>query len=591
MYEYRAPRRDFQFVIHEVLEAERVLAGLGRADVNRELIDGILEEAARFTETVTSPLNWQGDWEGPTVADGAVSVPPAFKAAYQQYCRDGWAGMAADTEFGGQGLPALAHIAVGEMLCGSAMAWRMASGLSEGAVLAISRHGSDALKTRYLEKIVTGEWTATMCLTEPQAGTDLGILRTRATPAADGSFAVSGTKIFISWGDHDMVENIVHLVLARLPDAVPGTKGLSLFLVPKRIEGKANGVRCESIEHKMGIHGSPTCVMSFADAKGWIVGSPGGGLACMFTMMNHARLGVGLQGLGLSERALQAGVSYAFERLQGRSARGPVAREKNADPIIVHPDVRRMVLTLKALTEGQRLLAYYTYLLEDTEHFAASQEERDHAKELVALLVPIVKSLLTDTAMETTSLAVQVHGGAGFIRETGAEQFLRDAKISCIYEGTNGIQALDFLGRKVLGNGGASVKLLAAEIAKSLAGDLPEALQPWALAVKAGVEEWAALTRLVGERVQKDPEELGAAAVDYLNFAGYVVVGWCWLRMARVATAALAGGSAEKAFYEGKLAAARLYFERLLPRTQTFAAAVRAGAATLPTLTREHFAA
>ena len=591
MYEYRAPRRDFQFVIHEVLEAERVLAGLGRSEVNRELIDGILEEAARFTETVTSPLNWQGDWEGPTVADGAVSVPPAFRVAYQQFCRDGWAGMAGDTDYGGQGLPAIAHIAVGEMLCGSAMAWRMASGLSEGAVLAITRHGSDDLKSNYLRKLVTGEWTATMCLTEPQAGTDLGILRTRAAAATDGSFLVNGTKIFISWGDHDMVDNILHLVLARLPDAVPGTKGLSLFLVPKRIGGKPNGVRCESIEHKMGIHGSPTCVMSFTDARGWIVGNPGGGLACMFTMMNHARLGVGLQGLGLSERALQAGVSYAFERLQGRSAKGPVARDKNADPIIVHPDVRRMVLTIKALTEGQRLLAYYTYMLEDIEHFAPLPEERQHASELVALLVPIVKSLLTDTAMETASLAVQVHGGAGFIRETGAEQYLRDAKISCIYEGTNGIQALDFLGRKVLSNGGASVKLLAAEMAKSLGGDLPEPLKPWGAAVQAGMEEWAALTRLVGERVQKDPEELGAAAVDYLNFAGYLIVAWCWLRMARVASLALAAGTPEKAFYEGKLAAARLYFERLLPRTQTFAAAVRAGAATLPTLTREHFAA
>ena len=591
MYEYRAPRRDFQFVIHEVLEAERVLAGLGRADINRELIDGILEEAARFTETVTSPLNWQGDWEGPVLTDGQVAAPAAFRAAYQQFCRDGWAGMAADPAFGGQGLPAIAHIAVGEMLCGSAMAWRMASGLSEGAVLAVTRHGSDALKQQYLEKLVTGTWTGTMCLTEPQAGTDLGILRTRATPAGEGSFAVNGTKIFISWGDHDMAENILHLVLARLPDAVAGTKGLSLFLVPKRIDGKPNGVRCESIEHKMGIHGSPTCVLSFQDAKGWIVGHPGGGLACMFTMMNHARLGVGLQGLGLSERALQAGVRYAFERLQGRSARGPVAREQAADPIIVHADVRRMVLTQKALTEGQRLLAFYTYLLQDIEELAPQAADREHAGSLVALLVPIVKSLLTDTAMETTSLAVQVHGGAGFIRETGAEQYLRDAKIACIYEGTNGIQALDLLGRKVLHTGGASVKLLAGEIAKTLALEMPDDLKPWALAVKSGMEEWAALTRLVGERVAKDPEELGAAAVDYLNFAGYLVVGWCWLRMALVARTALAGGTAEAAFYEGKLAAARLYFERLLPRTQGFAAAVRSGAGSLPTLKPEHFAA
>ncbi len=591
MYEYRAPRRDFEFVVHEVLNAEQTLAGLGRSDVNRELIDGILEEAARFTETVLSPLNWQGDWHEPELKDGAVRVPEAFRAAYQQFCRDGWAGMAADPDFGGQGLPAIAHIAVGEMLCSSAMAWRMASGLSEGAVLALERHGSDALKAEFLEKMVKGEYTGTMCLTEPQAGTDLGILRTRAEPVGDGSYRVNGTKIFISWGDHDMVDNIVHLVLARLPDAPAGTKGLSLFLVPKRRGGGANGVSCASIEHKMGIHGSPTCVLNFENALGWLVGTPGGGLACMFTMMNHARLGVGLQGLGLSERALQAGVRYAFERRQGRSARGPVAKNEPADPIIVHPDVRRMVLTQKALTEGQRLLAYYTYLLEDVAHLATDAAERARAESLVALLVPIVKSLLTDSAMETTSLAVQVHGGSGFIRETGTEQYLRDAKIACIYEGTNGIQALDLLGRKVLHTGGASVKLMVEEIARTLTGPLPAIAAPWAAALKSLVEEWASLTRTVGERAQADPDELGAAAVDYLNFAGYLLVGWCWLRMAAVADAALGKGSAEREFYEGKLAAARLYFERLLPRARAFAAAARAGAATLPALTPAHFGA
>jgi alkylation response protein AidB-like acyl-CoA dehydrogenase len=591
MYEYRAPRREFEFVIHEVLGAERALAALGRADVSRDLMDGILEEAARFAETVLSPLNWRGDWDGPTFTDGRVATPPGFKEAYQQFCRDGWAGMGADPAYGGQGLPAIAQIAVGEMLCGAAMAWRMASGLSEGAVLALTRHGSEALKSRYLGKLVSGEWTGTMCLSEPQAGTDLGILRTKAEPSGDGSYRVTGTKIYISWGEHDMTENILHLVLARLPDAAPGTRGISLLLVPKLIDGKPNGVKCASIEHKMGIHGSPTCVLSFEEAAGWLIGTPGGGLACMFTMMNHARLGVGLQGLGLSERALQASVRYAFERLQGRSARGPVARDKLADPIVVHADVRRMVLTQKALTEGQRLLAYYTCLLEDSERLAPDPAERERAGALVALLVPIVKSLLTDTAMETTGLAVQVHGGAGFIRETGAEQYLRDAKIACIYEGTNGIQALDLLGRKVLGTGGASVKLMAEEIGRTLAGDLPATLAPWAAAVRTGVEEWAALTRLVGERFAKDPEELGAAAVDYLNFVGYLLVGWCWLRSAMVAEARLGAGTPERAFYEGKLAAARLYFERLLPRTRGYADAIRAGAATLPTLTPEHFAA
>ncbi len=591
MYEYRAPRRDMQFVIHEVLEAERVLAGIGRDEVNRELIDSILEEGARFTETVTSPLNWQGDWTEPKLEDGRVVTPPGFRAAYQQFCRDGWAGMAADTAVGGQGLPNIAHIGIGEMLCSSAMAWRMCSGLSEGAVLALTLHASAPLKEKYLTRMASGEWTSTMCLTEPQAGTDLGILRSRAEPQADGSCRINGTKIFISWGEHDMADNIVHLVLARLPDAAPGTRGISLFLVPKLIDAAPNGVRCLSIENKMGIHGSPTCVLAFEDARGWLVGAPGGGLACMFTMMNHARLGVGLQGLGLSERALQAAASYAFERLQGRAARGPTARERSADPIVAHADVRRMLLTIKALAEGQRLLAYYAYLLQDIEHGAADAGERQRAGSLVALLVPIVKALLTDTAMETTSLAVQVHGGAGFVRETGVEQYLRDAKIACIYEGTNGIQALDLLGRKVLGTGGAAVQLMAAEIGASLVAPLPANLEAFGTQLKSLLAEWAELTRLVGERVAKDPDELGAVAADYLNYAGYLLVGWCWLRMARVASARLAAGGGERGFYEGKLAAARFYFERLLPRTAAFAAGVRAGGATLPELTRENFAA
>jgi alkylation response protein AidB-like acyl-CoA dehydrogenase len=591
MYEYRAPRREFAFVLHEVLEAERVLARLGREDVGRELIDSVIDQGAKFAENVLSPINWQGDWEGARWDNGSVVASPGFKAAYEQFCRDGWAGMSASTDYGGQGLPAIAHIPVGEMLCSAAMAWRMASGLSEGAVLALTRHGSAELKGRFLEKMVKGEWTGSMCLTEPQAGTDLGILRSRAEPAADGSYRVSGTKIFISWGEHDLTDNIVHLVLARLPDAPPGTKGISLFLVPKRIDGRPNGVRCDSIEHKMGIHGSPTCVLSFENAQGWLVGNAGGGLACMFTMMNHARLGVGLQGLGLSERALQASVRYAFERLQGRAARGALAADKVADPIIAHADVRRMVMTQKALTEGQRLLAYYTYLLEDVAVLSSDAAERERAGQLVALLVPIVKALLTETAMETTALAMQVHGGSGFIRETGVEQYLRDAKITCIYEGTNGIQALDLLGRKVLANGGASVRLLAAEMAVTLGAGLAESLKPYAATLTARVGEWAELTRLVGERVARDPDELGAVAVDYLNFAGGVVLGWAWLRMANVAATRLAAGSGEAAFYEGKLAAAAFYFERLLPRTLASAASVRAGGRTLPTLTPEHFAA
>jgi len=587
MYNYRAPRRELQFVLHEVLQAAQVLATLGRPDINQELIDEIMEEGARFSEGVLSPLNTTGDWQPPTISDGFVTTSAGFKEAYRLFREAGWTGMSADTAIGGQGLPALAHIPVGEMLCSSAMAWRMASGLSEGAIAALTRHASEDLKARYLPKLVSGEWTGTMCLTEPQAGTDLAILRTRAEAVADGSYKISGTKIYISWGEHDLTDNIVHLVLARLPDAQAGTKGISLFLVPKRIEGHANGVKCLSIEHKMGIHGSPTCVLSFDNAQGWLVGKEGGGLACMFLMMNHARLGVGLQGLGISERALQASCAYAFERLQGRSVRGPQAPDKNADPIAVHADVRRMLLTQKALTEGERLLAYYTYMLEDTEQLASSAAERERAGLLVALLVPIVKARLTESAVECASLAIQVHGGAGFIRDTGVEQYLRDSKITCIYEGTNGIQALDLLGRKVLANGGASLALINAEIGATLAAEMPPSLQGWATQLKTALHEWAELTRMVAARVAKDPDELGAVAVDYLHYAGYVLTAWCWLKAARVATTKLDSTTAEVAFYEGKLMAAQFYFERILPRTLSHAAAVRAGVGCVPMLRLE----
>ena len=592
MYEYRAPRRDIRFVLHEVLEVEKVLAAGGREDVNRELIDSILDEGARFAENVLSPLNWQGDWHGgPRLENGRVSTPPGFREAYRQFCTDGWAGMAADPAIGGQGLPDVAYIAVGEMLCASAMAWRMCSGLSEGAVLALSRHGSAELQARFLGRMVTGEWTGTMCLTEPHSGTDLGIMRTKAEPQADGSYRITGTKIYISWGEHDMADNIVHLVLAKLPDAPSGTRGISLFLVPKLLDGRPNGVSCASLEHKLGIHGSPTCVMNFEGAQGWLVGQPNGGLACMFTMMNHARLGVGLQGLGLSERALQASIAFAYERLQGRAPRGALERDKMADPIIVHPDVRRMILTQKAMTEGQRLLCFYAYLLIDVEQHAPDEGTRKRAAELVALLVPIVKSFLTDWAVENTALAVQVHGGAGYVRDTGVEQYYRDAKIACIYEGTNGIQALDLLGRKVLGTAGQSVKTMIDEIAALLKSDLPADFAPWAQRLQGLLAQWAELTKTVAERSAKDPEELAAAATDYLNFCGYVLVAWCWLRMARVAKRALEAGSGERAFYEGKLVAARFYFERVLPRADAHAAGARAGAAGIPMLQREQLEA
>ncbi len=591
MYEYRAPRRELSFVLHEVLEVERVLANLGRSEVNRALIDEIIEESAKFSETVLSPLNWQGDREPPRCVDGVVTVPAAFKSAYTQYCRDGWPTMGGPAAYGGQALPSLAHVPVGELLCSAAMAWRMASGLSEGAVLALARHGSDELKNAYLPKLVSGEWASTMCLTEPQAGTDLAILKTRAEPAADGRFRVTGTKIYISWGEHDLTENIIHLVLARLPDAPAGVKGISLFLVPKRLDGQPNGVHCRSIEHKMGIHGSPTCVMQFEQATGFLIDKPGGGLACMFTMMNQARLGVGLQGLGLSERALQAATQYAFERLQGRASKGALQPDKNADPIMVHADVRRMLMTIKAQTEAQRLLVYYTYLLEDTLTLSTDAAAREGAALLATLLVPIVKAELTDAAFEHASLALQVHGGSGFIRDTGVEQYVRDARITMIYEGTNGIQALDLLGRKVLMNGGAAVQLMIQTIQHSVATDVPAVVQPWVASLAKALAEWAELTALVGGRVRQDPEELGAVAVDYLKYASCLLLGWCWIRMGSVAARHLAAGESEAPYYQAKLAAGAFYFERLWPKRLALAAGIRAGGATLPRLSAEQWSA
>jgi hypothetical protein len=436
-----------------------------------------------------------------------------------------------------------------------------------------------------------------MCLTEAHSGSDLGILRTKAEPLGDGSYAISGTKIFITAGEHDLTGNIIHLVLARLPDAPPGTKGISLFIVPKiQVNddgslGAPNGVKCGSIEHKMGIHASPTCVMHFNESRGWLLGKENAGLACMFTMMNHARLGVGLQGHGLSELAWQASISYANERLQGRSLTGPKAPGKPADPIIVHPDVRRMLLTQKALVEGGRVLCFLTGREIDSSHMNPDEEARKRSSDLVAFLTPIVKAFLTDASMEVTSLAVQIHGGHGFIRETGVEQLMRDARITPIYEGTNGIQALDLLGRKVFGTGGKSVQMMAARIKDSIDkfGAMPE-VAPFAAELGKRVEQWGKLTMELGAAAMKNHEEVGAAAADYLAVAGYVCLGWCWLVSAGVAAKKLAASDAEADFYKAKLVTAKYYFDRILPRVDAHASAARAGAAGLMELPAEHFA-
>ena len=597
MYSYRAPLRDIRFVVHDVLDFEDHYRSFGRTELTHDLLEGILEEGARFAEDVLAPTNRVGDEHGVRFEDGKVHTPPGFKEAYDRYCQDGWITMTASPRWGGQGLPGGFALAFSEMLVSGNMAWKMYSGLSESAAHAIEAHAAPELQERFLPKMVSGEWSGTMCLTEAHCGSDLGMLRTKAEPRPDGSYAVTGTKIFISAGEHDLTGNIIHLVLARLPDAPPGTKGISLFLVPKFLPdaagepGEPNHVRCGSVEHKMGIHASPTCVMHFNDSIGWLVGKPNEGLACMFTMMNHARLGVGLQGQGLSELAWQASIAYANDRLQGRALSGPKVPGKPADPIIVHPDVRRMLLTQKAFVEGGRVLCFLTGREIDGAELNPDAEAKRRSNDLVAFLTPIVKGFLTDAAMETTSLAVQVHGGHGFIRETGVEQLMRDARITPIYEGTNGIQALDLLGRKVFGTGGKSQQAMSKRIretAEKFAG-LPE-IAPLAQELVKRVDQWDRLTAELGAAAMKNPEEVGAAAADYLQLSGYVCLGWCWLVAAGVAAKKLAAGAPDPDFYTAKLVTARHYYARLLPRVEAHAAAARAGAAGLMALSPEQFA-
>ncbi len=586
-----------RFVIHEVLELGAHYRALGREDVTPDLLDSIMEEGARYAEEVLAPTNLPGDAEGVHFENGVVRTPAGFREAYATFCSDGWVSMTAPTAYGGQGLPESAQLPFAEMLCSANLAWRVYSGLIESAILALDTHASDELKALYLPQLSTGNWAGTMCLTEPHCGTDLGLLRTRAEPQTDGSYHLTGTKIFITGGEQDFTENIVHLVLAKLPDAPAGSKGISLFLVPKFLPtaegrpGPGNGVRCGSVEHKMGIRASATCVMHFSDAKGWLVGGPHAGLACMFTMMNHARLGVGVQGLGLSEMSYQGALAYARDRLQGRSATGPKLPDKAADPLIVHADIRRMLLTQKALVEGSRMLACFAGQQLDIAHTHPDVKARSAANDLLALLTPIVKAFLTDAAVEVTNLGVQIHGGHGYIHETGMEQLVRDARIGPLYEGTNGIQALDLIGRKVLGSRGELVRQMAAFIVEFCGahGENSE-LKQYIAPLAAMVREWGDLTQFVTAAASRNADEAPAAAVDYLQFSGYLCLAWCWARMAATAQARLAGSAGEADFYRAKLTTATFFFERLLPRARSHAEALRSGAGTLMKLDAAHFA-
>ena len=596
MSSYKAPLDDLRFALYDVLGAEALFERLGHAEVNRELVDAVLDEAARFAETVLAPLNRVGDEIGCVYdkATGEVAPPPGFKQAFDQFVEGGWTGLTNDPEHGGQGMPALLGGVLTELVDGANLAWGNFPMLSHGAVKALETYGEDWQKEVFLKPLVTGAWTGTMCLTEPHCGTDLGLLKTRAEPIADGMHAITGTKIFITAGEHDLVPNIVHLVLAKLPDAPPGPKGISLFVVPKfkvardGTVGERNAVRCGAIEHKMGIHGSATCVMNFDGAEGYLVGQPHKGLQAMFVMMNSARLGVGVQGLGLSERAYQNALRYARERLQSRSLSGPKNPEKPADPLLVHPDVRRMLLSQKALVEGGRLLSLHAYSLLDEAEKAGDAEARERAETLVGFLTPISKACLTEWSIENTYNALQCFGGHGYIHEHGMEQYARDARITTLYEGTTGIQSLDLIGRKTAATQGAGLKLFLAEVeafASRHEGDA--ALAEFIAPLRAKCGEWGKLTVDVLQRAASNPEELGAASTDYLFYSGYVVLAYWWARSVAAATAS----GRPQAFKDAKRETARFYFARILPRTLAHKAAIEAGAASLMSMPDAGFGA
>lgn len=594
---YRAPRRDIQFVIHEVLAmAEHYKTMPGGEDMDAEMIDAILEEAAKFSENVLAPINASGDEQGCSWNDGVVTTPDGFKEAYSQYVDGGWPSLSLDPEFGGQGLPESLGTMISEINGTANWSWSMYPGLSHGAMNTIATHGTDQQKKHYLMPLVEGRWTGTMCLTESHCGTDLGMLRTKAEPQADGSYAISGTKIFISAGEHDMVDNIVHIVLARLPDAPQGTKGISLFIVPKfnlnedGSSAERNQVACGSIEHKMGIHGNATCVMNFDQAKGYLIGPANKGLNCMFTFMNTARIGTAVQGLCSAEGAFQGALEYTKERLQMRALTGPVAPEKAADPIIVHPDVRRMLLTAKAFAEGGRMLAYYLSQLNDTVKGSTDADKAKEAEVRLSLLTPIAKAFMTETGLESANLGMQCFGGHGYIREQGMEQIVRDARISTIYEGTTGIQALDLLGRKVLMTQGESLRAFTKEIHQFCKAEADnDAMAEFIKPLMDANKEWGDLTLKIGMAAMKDRNEVGAASVDYLMYSGYVTQAYLFARAAKVAQDALAGETSEATFYEAKLFTARFFYSRLLPRTQSHATTMLAGADTLQGLDEEHF--
>ncbi|WP_234189762.1 acyl-CoA dehydrogenase C-terminal domain-containing protein [Shinella sp. NM-101] len=595
---YKAPVNDTLFILNDVLSLERYNNLPGFADATGDMLEAIAGEAAKLAEEVLFPVNLSGDQEGCRRNDDAsVVTPKGFKEAYDLYRQGGWIGLAVPEEFGGQGLPYVLHTAVGEYMSSANMALTMYPGLTQGAIAAILVHGSDEQKATYLPKMVEGTWTGTMNLTEPHCGTDLGLLRTKALPQADGSYRISGQKIFISAGEHDMSENIVHLVLARIEGAPEGTKGISLFIVPKYMlkddgtPGERNSVSCGAIEHKMGIHGNATCVMNYDEAKGFLIGAENKGLNAMFVMMNEARLGVGLQGLSIAEIAYQNAAHYARERLQGRSLSGVKNPGGKADPLIVHPDIRRALMTIKAWTEGGRAFTLWTALKSDIAHRAADEAERQAADDILGLMTPILKGVLTDKGFDHAVMAQQVFGGHGYIEEHGMSQYVRDARIAMIYEGANGIQALDLVGRKLGMNGGRAVMALFKEIGdfcEENRGD--EKLAPFTKALKKGLNDLQAGTMWFMQNAMAKPDNAGAGSTDYMHLFGLVVVGYMWAKIAKAAEEGLANGAGGREdFLKNKLTTAKFFMERLMPETALRKTRIEAGADTTMELAAEAF--
>src|ERR671918_1201053 len=584
MTTYRAPQRDMRFVLHELLEVEKLSQLPGYEEATADVIDAVVEEGARFCEDMLFPINRTGDEQGCMYENGVVRTPAGFKKAYDRFVEGGWMGLAADPAHGGQGLPKAIKLVMDEMVCSANLAFSNYPGLSASAYLAIDAHAGDDLKARYLPKLASGAWSGTMRLTEPQCGTDLGLIRTRAEPNDDGTYAITGTKIFITSGEHDLSRNIVHLVLARLPGAPEGIRGISLFLVPKFLPkddgtpGPRNGVMCAGIEHKMGINASATCVMNFEGAVGWLLGEPHRGMRAMFTMMNDARLDVGLQGMAIAETAYQSAVAYARERLQGRALSGAKAPDQPADPILVHPDVRRMLLTMRASSEGARALAYWIGMALDLAKRQPDPAARQAADDLIALMTPIIKAYFTDQGSAVANLGVQIMGGHGYIREWGMEQLVRDARITQLYEGANGIQALDLVGRKLPAHYGRYLRSFFHPAMAFIEEHQAEpGLAEFVLPLAKAFARLQQVTLHVAQQGMRNPDEAGAASCDYLRLFALVAMAYVWARMAEIAHTRLAEGTDDAPFYRAKLDTARFFMTKILPENGALFAQIMAG--------------